>query len=429
MVAILGFSKEQIKEAVQAMYGSVADDPHQGFHFPVGRPAARAVGYAEEELDRLPQAVLDRFLGVGHPFRAGVIGPGDTVLDIGSGSGTDTLIASRLVGETGKVWALDITPDMLSRLKATLEENGIDNVEILEADAEHIPLPDNSVDVVTSNGVLNLVPDKRKAFAEIFRVLKSEGRVQLADIVIGRPVPVGGRGDPKLWAECVVGASVDEDYLELFRETGFADVEVLSEFDYFAESPSADTRRIASGLGARSIDVVMRRPVEVKMPTVAERLASRLNPRRLKTMIGGRGLWGAVAAIASIIACYGTLAFVGLLSLIGVAFALPESAWAATIVAAAALAVVATAFNLPRHRQPWPLLASALGAGLIAYVMFWSYNPFIEMLGFAALIAGVCRDLYLIYRSECVRTERQTSGGQAASARSTAISGETGNRP
>ncbi|MDZ5699511.1 MerC family mercury resistance protein [Chelativorans sp. M5D2P16] len=414
MVAILGFSKEQIRMAVQAMYGSVADDPHQGFHFPVGRPAARALGYAEEELDRLPQAVVDRFVGVGYPFRASVIRPGDTVLDIGSGSGTDTLIASRLVGEGGKVYALDITPAMLARLAETLDEGGIENVETIEADAEHIPLPDNSVDVVTSNGALNLVPDKRKAFAEIFRVLKPEGRVQLADIVIGRPVPVGGRGDPKLWAECVVGASVDEDYLELFRETGFADVEVLSELDYFAESPSADTRRIAAGLGARSIDVVMRRPVEAKTPAIVKRVASRLHPRRLQVAIGGRGLWGALAAAASLIACYGTLAFLGLLSLMGIALALPEGTWAATIVGAAVLAVIATAFNLPRHRQPWPLLATGLGAALIAYVMFWNYNPFVEALGFAVLIGGVGLDLYLIYRSECIPSERKGFGRDAS---------------
>ncbi|WP_265519387.1 MerC family mercury resistance protein [Nitratireductor luteus] len=408
MVAILGFSKEQISEAVQAMYASVADDPHQGFHFPVGRPAALAVGYQGKELDGLPPSALDRFVGVGYPFRADVIRPGHTVLDIGSGSGTDTLIASRIVGETGKVWALDITPDMLTRLRATLKEVSIENVETIEADAERIPLPDNSVDVVTSNGVLNLVPDKHKAFAEIFRVLKPEGRVQLADIVISRPVPLGGRSDPKMWAECVVGASVDEDYLGLFSETGFTDVELLGEFDYFAESPSADTRRIAAGLGARSVQVVMRRPAVAKVPTNIERLVSRLHPRRLKMMIGGRGLWGAVAAIVAAVACYGTLAFVGFLSLMGIALALPEGTWAVTIIAAAVLAVVATAFNLPRHRQPWPLLATGLGAILIGYVMFWGYNAITEALGFAILIGGIGLDLYQIYRVECAPARVET---------------------
>ncbi|WEX08653.1 MerC family mercury resistance protein [Chelativorans sp. AA-79] len=414
MVAILGFSKEQITEAVRAMYGSVADDPNQGFHFPVGRPAALAVSYPEEELDRLPQAAVDRFAGVGYPFLAGVIRSGDTVLDVGSGSGTDTLLASRLVGKAGRVYALDITTHMLARLQATLGEAGIGNVETIEADAEHIPLPDNSVDVMTSNGVLNLVPDKRKACAEIFRVLKPEGRVQLSDIVITRPVPLGGRSDPKLWAECVVGASVDEDYLELFRETGFVDVEVLGEFDYFSTSPSADTRHIASGLGARSVTVVMRRPREAAGTAGLERLgwlARRMHPRRLKA-ITGRGLWGAVAAVAAIVACYGVIAFLALLSVIGVSIALPEGAWAAIIFAAAALVAIATGFNLPRHGRPWPLVATALGAALIGYIAFVSYSPLVEALGFIVLIGGVTLDLYEIYRAECTSARIETAAAR-----------------
>lgn len=403
MVAILGFSKEQITEAVRAMYADVANDPGQGFHFPVGRRAALALGYPEAGLDRLPQAAVERFAGVGYPFRAEVIRPGDVVLDIGAGSGTDALLASRLVGETGKVWALDITPPMLDRLKTTLQEAGITNVETIQGDAEHIPLPDGSVDVVTSNGVLNLVPDKRRAFAEIFRVLKPNGRVQLADVVIARPVPLGGRSDPQLWAECVVGASVDEDYLELFRDAGFASVEVLGEQDYFAESPSADTRRIASGLGARSVEVVMERPEQALEPTLFARLgrlARPLHPRRLRA-IGDRGLWGGIAAVASVLACYGTLGLMGLLSLMGVALAVPEGAWAATIVAAAAIAVIATGFNLRRHGSPWPLLATACGAALIGYVMLVSYSALAEAMGFVVLLAGIGYDLYAIYRAEC----------------------------
>ncbi|MFP4537371.1 MAG: methyltransferase domain-containing protein [Dichotomicrobium sp.] len=354
MVAILGFSKDQVTSAVQAMYAEVAAAPSQGFHFPVGRAAARAVGYPEAELDSLPEAAVASFAGVGYPFRAGVIRPGDTVLDIGAGSGTDTLIASRLVGETGKVWALDITPDMLEKLRATLAEAGIDNVEPIEGDAEAIPLPDNSVDVVTSNGALNLVPAKRRAFAEIFRVLRPGGRVQIADIVIARPVPLGGRNDPKLWAECVVGASIDEDYLEDFREAGFTEVETLNEFDYFSESSSADTRQIASNLGARSMEITMRRPAdgETEARAPLARFARRLNPRRLTSGIGERGLWGAVAAVAAIVACYGTLAVLAALSVVGLGFPLNEGVWAATITAAAALAVVGTAFNLRRHGQP-----------------------------------------------------------------------------
>jgi arsenite methyltransferase len=397
MVAILGFSKDQITAAVQMMYSEVAVAPTHPFHFPVGRAGARAVGYPDAELDQLPSEALASFAGVGYPFRAGVIRPGDKVLDIGAGSGTDTLLASRLVGAGGKVWALDITPAMLAKLRATLDAADIRNVEVIEGDAERIPLPDNSVDVVTSNGVLNLVPDKRSAFAELFRVLRPDGHVQVADIVIARPVPIGGRRDARMWAECVVGASVDEDYLDLFREVGFTDVEVLREFDYFAASPSAETRQVASGLGGRAIEVTMRRRAEA--PLGLRRLVHRLQPRRLKS-IGERGLWGAVAVAAALTACYGALAVVALLSLLGVTVTLDPGLWATTIAGAAGFAVLAIAFNLTRHGQPWPFLVAGLGAAAIAYVMFGTYDPIVEGLGFAGLISAVGLDLYMIYRAE-----------------------------
>lgn len=397
MVAILGFSKDQITAAVQAMYSEVAVAPTHPFHFPVGRAACRALGYPEAEIDRLPPDAVASFAGVGYPFRAGAIGPGDAVLDIGAGSGTDTLIASRLVGDSGKVWALDLTPAMLTKLRDTLRSAGVRNVEAIEGDAERIPLPDDCVDVVTSNGVLNLVPDKRRAFAEIFRVLRPHGRVQVADIVIARPVPVGGRSDSRLWAECVVGASVDEDYLDLFREAGFTDVEVLRAFDYFANSSSAETRHIASALGARAIEIAMRRPAEA--PVGLRRLAYRLHPRRLKG-IGGRGLWGAAATVAALAACYGTIGLLALLSLLGISVTLDAGLWAVAIAGAACLAAVGTAVNLPRHRQPWPLLLASLGAAAIAYAMFGAYDPIVEGLAFAALIGAVGFDLYLLYRFE-----------------------------
>ncbi|WP_022729059.1 MerC family mercury resistance protein [Fodinicurvata sediminis] len=406
MVAILGFSKDQVTAAVQAMYADLAGDPRQHFHFPVGRSAARAVGYPEETLEQLPEAAVTRFVGVGFPFRAGVVREGDTVLDIGAGAGCDTLIASSLVGENGKVWALDITTEMLDQLQTTLTQAGIRNVELVEADAERIPLPNHSVDVVTSNGVLNLIPDKRRVLSEIFRVLKPEGRVQLSDIVIDRPVPLGGRSDPELWAECVVGASIKEDYLALFQEAGFTDISELREFDYFAESPSADTRRIANGLGARSIDISMQRPAQALSPGYLGQLARRLHPRRL-TRIGARGLWGAVAAAAAVFACYGLVALFGLLSLMGLSLTLPEGLWAFAILAAAVLAVAATALNLPRHGRPWPLLATGIGAVLIAYALFVSYDPLLEALGFVVLVGAIGWDLYQVYLAECIPEHRR----------------------
>jgi SAM-dependent methyltransferase len=328
-----------------------------------------------------------------------VIRPGDTVLDLGSGSGTDALIASSLVGPAGRVWALDLTPALLARLRRAAGSAGFANVGVVQGDAEHLPLPDASVDVVTSNGALNLVPDKRRAFDELFRVLRLEGRVQVADVVISRAVPVGGRSDPELWAQCVVGASVDEDYLAWFREAGFTDVEVTREHDYFAHSPSPDTRRIASSLGARAVELTMRRPVEPSRPPLLRRIARRVDPRRLRR-VGQRGLWGAVAAGAALASCYGVLAALALLSLLGTAVELHPGAWAATVAAAATLATVATAWNLRRHRRPGPLLLSAGGAGAVVYVMLGSYHAGLEALGFALLTGAAALDLYLLYRAE-----------------------------
>jgi arsenite methyltransferase len=260
MVAILGFTRDQIFHAVRQMYTEVATSPFKGFHFPTGRDACLFVGYPEDWLDRIPASAVESFAGVGFPFRAGLLKQGDRVLDIGAGSGTDTLLAAQLVAPAGRVWALDMTPAMLAKLRRNIALSGLINVEVLEANAESIPLPDGSIDVVTSNGVLNLVPDKAKAFAEIFRVLRPGGAVQIADIAVSRPASENSRSDPKLWAECVVGASVEDDYLELFRSVGFVDVNVLRRFDYFSASVSSDTRRVASALGARALEVSMRRP-------------------------------------------------------------------------------------------------------------------------------------------------------------------------
>jgi arsenite methyltransferase len=279
MVAILGFSRADILAAVKDMYTAVATEPARAFHFPVGRVACRAVGYPDQVLDGLPEAAIGSFAGVGYPFRAGVIRAGDTVLDIGSGSGTDAFIASRLVGPTGKVYALDMTPAMVAKLRRLIAETGTDNLEVIEGNAERVPLADASVDVVTSNGMLNLVPDKRRAIAEIFRVLRPGGRVQIADIVIGLPVTPDCAADPKLWAECVVGATVDEDYLALFRDAGFADVAVLREFNYFAHSRSHETQDVARRFRARAIEITTRReahaPAKLVQPAPTRPAATR----------------------------------------------------------------------------------------------------------------------------------------------------------
>ena len=251
-MALWSNKKEFIFKAVEEMYTDVASRPDTVFHFPTGRSACVFVGYPADRLDGLAAEATESFAGVGYPFAADVIRPGDAVLDIGSGSGTDALIAATITGENGLVFGLDMTRAMREKLQRIVAAKQMGNVRVLEGNAEQIPLPDASIDVVTSNGVLNLVPDKPAAFGEIARVLKPGGRLQIADIALRVPVSDQSRADPKLWAECVVGAITEEDYISLLRAAGLS-VEVFGEMDYFAGSVNASTRRAAHGLGAHAI--------------------------------------------------------------------------------------------------------------------------------------------------------------------------------
>jgi arsenite methyltransferase len=253
MVAILSNQREVILGAVQAMYTDVASSPHKEFHFPTGRRACELVGYPTEQLDRLPVSAVESFAGVGYPFIARAIAPGDRVLDVGSGSGTDVLIASVLTGPSGSVLGLDMTQAMRAKLRRSAELAAARNVDVIEGNAEDIPLPDESVDVVTSNGVLNLVPDKRRAFAEIARVLRPNGRLQIADIIVRALPSEACRRQPELWAECIVGAVRDTDYVDMLVEAGMRDVEIVHRLDYFAGSSSEETRKVAASFDAHTI--------------------------------------------------------------------------------------------------------------------------------------------------------------------------------
>ena len=260
MVAILSNQREVIFDAVRRMYTDVALMPEREFHFPTGRRACEFVGYPAEQLDRLPAAAIESFAGVGYPFAAAVIRIGDTVLDIGSGSGTDAFIAAGLVGPGGRVIGLDLTEAMRDKLRANAAAAGVANLEVLAGNAEAIPLPDASVDVVSSNGMLNLVPDKPRAIREIARVLRAGGRMQMADIVVRTLPSEACRAQPELWAECVVGATTAESYVAGFEAAGLCDVELLSPSDYFAGSSSAETRRVAGSFGAHSVVLRARKP-------------------------------------------------------------------------------------------------------------------------------------------------------------------------
>lgn len=252
MVAVASNQREVIFDAVQAMYTAVATAPAQDFHFPTGQRACEYVGYPAAVLESVPSAAVESFAGVGYPFAADVIRDGDVIVDVGSGSGTDALIASRIAGSRGKVFALDMTEAMRRKLQANAARAGVGNIEVLEGNAEAIPLPDGSVSVVTTNGVINLVPDKAAAIREMYRVLVQGGRVQFADIVVDTLPSAACRAQPQLWAECIVGATTETEYLRLFQAAGFRAVDVLSRHDYFGASANAETRRVASSFGAHA---------------------------------------------------------------------------------------------------------------------------------------------------------------------------------
>ena len=398
MVAILGYSREQIFAAVRDMYGAVARDPNDHFHFPVGRSAARAIGYPADQLDQLPGTSLEAFAGVGYPFSGEAVRPGDTVLDVGAGAGNDALIAAQLVGNDGHVIALDLTRPMTHRIQSAARAAGTGNVSVIEASAERLPLADGSVDSITSNGALNLVPDKRRAVAEMFRVLRPGGRLQIADVVIQRPVTVDCSEDPRLWVECVVGATVDEDLLTMFRDAGFEDIRVARSLDYFSHSPSAQTREIAASFGAHSLELTMQRAE--RAPSLAWHWARRLNPLRGMKSLWRRGAVGVASLGLALVTCYGTMAALALLAAMGTGIGLHEGVWASVIALFAVLTVVAVAPGMRYHRNPGPTAAGAGGALVVCYALFVDYSLIVELTGFVILAAGVAWDVHLRRRTQ-----------------------------
>ena len=189
----------QLREAIQAEYTEVARDPEQGFHFHTGRPLAALLGYQEAWLEGIPEATIESFAGTGNPFGVGAIRPGEHVVDVGSGAGIDSFIAAKKVGSDGQVVGVDMTPAMLERARASAAEGGFSNVEFRHGYGEALPVPDGWADVVISNGVLNLMPDKAAALSEMARVLTPAGRLQIGDILVQKEVPAAAKEDIALW--------------------------------------------------------------------------------------------------------------------------------------------------------------------------------------------------------------------------------------
>lgn len=189
----------ELRVEVQRHYAEVATSPDGKFHFHTGRSAAKQVGYADALLKGLPGQAVEAFAGVANPFYFGLPDAGENVVDIGSGAGMDSMIAARVVDAGGHVVGVDMTPEMLDRARDTAGQLSLANLEFRHGLAEDLPIPDGWANLVISNGVLNLVPDKVAAYREVARVLRPGGRIQIADICVDKPVPEGAKRDIDLW--------------------------------------------------------------------------------------------------------------------------------------------------------------------------------------------------------------------------------------
>lgn len=190
---------DELLKEIRKEYTNVAIDPNKGYHFHTGRRLAKLLGYDEALYADLPESNIASFAGTGNPFSVGTINSGETVVDVGSGAGFDSLIASGLVGSSGRVVGFDMTDEMLKRARAGAEAMGASNVEFREGFAQSLPLPESFADVVISNGVLNLTLDKTETLREWFRILKPGGRLQVGDILVEHEIPSDALNDISLW--------------------------------------------------------------------------------------------------------------------------------------------------------------------------------------------------------------------------------------
>lgn len=241
-----------LEKRIKDMYDLVANSPHLQFHFETGRPLAEQLGYPVPDLDACPADAIASFAGVGYFFDLAYLQPGESVLDLGSGSGTDSFIAAGAVGPDGSVVGVDITAAQLAKATRLAEAAGISNVEFRNGYIERPPVEPSSVDCVISNGVVNLAPDKTAVFRAAAESLRPGGRLAIADIVSSTQMPETITCDASLWAACIGGAALLEDYLAAIRDAGF-EIRTIRENDYRFISDRAVSATTKYGVTSISI--------------------------------------------------------------------------------------------------------------------------------------------------------------------------------
>lgn len=251
----------RLRGQVRSVYERVAADPGSGFHFHTGLDyAVEKLGYDRAMLEQLPARCSARFSGVGNPFSAGDIPAGAVVLDHACGAGMDLLLAARLAGPTGYVIGVDVTPAMITCARAAATEAGMGHrIDFRPGLFEALPVDTNSVDVLISNGVLNLSPDKLQVMREVFRVLKPGGQLLLADVVVDRDLSILARADADLWAACVSGAVKETDLLLIAEETGLAEARLVQKYDCFRGT--SVERKFGRGLKVSAVSMFARKPL------------------------------------------------------------------------------------------------------------------------------------------------------------------------
>lgn len=256
-----GFDVDRLRAAIRETYERVAHDPAGDFHFHRGANyACEYLGYDRHELAALPEESTARFAGVGNPLRIGAIGPGQTVLDHACGAGMDLILAARRSGPWGRAIGVDMTAAMRECAAAAAAKAGLAKmVEVRAGLLEDLPVDDESVDVVISNGVVNLSPDKTEVLKEIYRVLRPGGRLFLADVVVQRELTLVARSNPDLWAACIGGALPEPELYELSAAAGLSDGTVVERFDCFRNTCAAD--KVSEDLKVQGVNFFARKPL------------------------------------------------------------------------------------------------------------------------------------------------------------------------